>query len=51
MVTSVAARFHFDCEAWPLAKLERYYNRHVTLYHEEQATIERMKKEAGLGRS
>lgn len=51
MITAVAARFHFDCEHWASDRLRRYYNRHVTLYHEEQATIERMKKEAGLGRS
>lgn len=47
MVTSVAARFHFDGEEWPLTRLERWYRRHVALYREEQEQIEKMRAENG----
>jgi hypothetical protein len=50
MVTSVAARFHFDGEAWPLTRLERWYRRHVALYHEEQEEIAKAREAAKNGK-
>lgn len=61
LITSVAARFGFDCEHWTADRLRRYAKRHERLYLEELALglmtpeqrLAQAKQtlEAGLGRS
>jgi len=61
LITTVAARFGFDCERWPMDRLRRYAKRHEALYLEELAqglmtsdqrlAMAKKTLEAGLGRS
>jgi hypothetical protein len=39
MLTAVASRFGFDGEDWNLARLRRWYDRHVRAFEEELAMM------------
>lgn len=48
MLTAVASRFGFDGEDWDLARLRRWYDRHVMAFEEELAMMPPETREATL---